>query len=172
VASNPGTVTCKAVNEVGKDSTKGHVKIGDHIDPFGIVGIDDEDTIAAGDEVKLVCIASIYTYINKITWMKDGNIITQEDNFDIKYSSTDFSFRSTITFNEISKNDDGTYECEVMNKSNQNETEIKRVDIKVNDALAPVIISNFNQSRITQPFGGFLVLECLTTGLPHPKVTW
>jgi hypothetical protein len=83
----------------------------------------------------------------------------------------EFSYRKILHFTPIFKTDEGEYKCEVQARNG--ELTERGFFITVHDALPPVISSNFNQSEISQPFGGSITLECLIhEGLPIPTMTW
>lgn len=172
--SQPGTVRCKAKNDLGVDNVSGHIKILDYAEPFIINGITDEQMIADGDSIELECSAAIYDFTNTIKWFKDGVELENGEEFTINDSNGTFSYRRTIIFNPISKKDEGEYVCEVFSNNNhENESSQQRIStIIVHDSRPPLITSNFNQSRISRPLGEGIILECLISGLPVPVLKW
>jgi hypothetical protein len=167
--TEPGTVKCKARNSAGNANVDGLVKIGDLAEPFAIKTLNDNQ-IAQGDYVKLECGATVYDYKNDITWYKDDDLIVSNNHVQIIEVNENFAFKKSIVFEEISQSDDGTFKCEVTDKSGQ--THERSVVINVYEAQAPIITPNFNQSKIVQPFGQSLTLECLFFGLPIPTLNW
>lgn len=166
--SQPGSVRCKARNKLGSDNAAGQVKLGDLERPFMVSGMAENQKVAEGDNLKLVCGAIIYNYTNNIVWRKDGDVI--EDL--VEENNTKFSWRKTITWKSISKADSGIYECEVFPKNNESLPETIQVPITVYDTVDPFITSNFNQSVITHAVGDSFTLDCIVSGLPIPTLIW
>lgn len=170
--TQPGAVRCKARNQLGSDNATGYVKLGDLERPFMISGLGDEQKIAIGDFIKLECGAIIYNYTN-VVWRKDGDSIEQFNDHVVEDANTKFSWRKTITWKQITKADEGVYECEAEPKiAEVGEPEKHQVVISVHEAEAPIITSNFNQSTMQQTMGESLKLDCLVSGLPVPSLVW
>lgn len=169
--SQPGTVKCKAKNSLGTSNANGLVQISDLPEPFAILNLND-DQIADGDEVNLECGALIYNYTDNLKWFKNDEEINENENWvKVVTEIKQFSYRKTLQFTPIYKSDEGEYKCEVQ--ARDGEFSDKALFLTVSDAQLPVITSNFNQSEISQPFGGSITLECLIhEGLPAPKLTW
>lgn len=164
--SQPGLVKCKARNKIGHDNKIGHVQIGDLTRPFMVSGIEEDQKIAEGDYVRLECAAIIYNYKNESVWRKDGVEIEAEEN------NTKFSWRKSITWKSISKEDSGVYECEGVPVDPTKKQEPITISINVLDPEAPHIIPNFNSSLITHSVGDSFTLDCYVTGLPVPSLLW
>lgn len=170
--TQPGAVRCKARNQLGSDNATGYVKLGDLERPFMISGLGDEQKIAIGDYIKLECGAIIYNYTN-VVWRKDGEPIEQFNDHVVEDANTKFSWRKTITWKQITKDDEGVYECEAEPKiGDVGEPEKLQVVVSVHEAEAPIITSNFNQSTMQQTMGESLKLDCLVSGLPVPSLVW
>ncbi|KAG5675894.1 hypothetical protein PVAND_005754 [Polypedilum vanderplanki] len=169
--NRPGTVTCRARNKIDTARATAYAKIGDLPEPFMITGLRDDHQIAHGDLVELECGAIIYNYSDSIQWTKDGNVLENGDGIEISDSHTEYSWRKRLILNAIKHEHDGEYNCEVKEK-NSEEIKSLPVSIRVNDAIAPQITPNFNDSTITKPLGEMLRLECFITGLPTPKLSW
>lgn len=170
--SQPGFVKCKAKNRLGYESATGQVKLGDLARPFMVMGLKEEQKIAVGDSLKLECGAIIYNYSSNIVWRKDGEPIENFGNVNVEETNSKFSWRKTLRWKQISKDDDGIYECEVSSKDSDEITESHQVVISVHDTQVPIISSNFNQSVMQQSLGDSLKLDCLVSGLPAPQLLW
>lgn len=170
--SQPGSVRCKARNRFGSDNASGQVKIGDLPKPFMISGMNEDQRIAAGDFLRLECGAIIYNYTRNIVWRKDGEVIESLDNLVVEETNTKFSWRKTLTWRQIAKEDEGVYECEVSVKDAHEPPESLQVAIAVHATQMPVITSNFNQSVMQHSLGDSLKLDCLVSGLPIPQLLW
>ena len=157
---------------MGSDSAIGHVKLGDIAKPFMISGRAEDQKIAEGDFVKLECGAIIYNYSSNIVWTKDGVPVEELPDVLVEETNTKFSWRKTITWKQISKREDGVYECEVQPKELGGLAESDQVVINVFDTKSPMIYSNFNQTVMQQSLGDSLKLDCLVSGLPTPNLLW
>lgn len=162
------------MNRLGSDFTTGQVKLGDLEKPFMISGKKDDLKIAEGDSLKLECGAIIYNYTSKIVWLKDGEPVEQFPNIIVEETNTKYSWRKTISWKSISKEDNGNYECEAYSRDElvAEPIETDQVYIQVHDMQAPEISSNFNQSVMQQSMGDSLKLDCLVSGLPVPTLLW
>lgn len=78
IATEPGIVTCKAVNIEGKDATDAQVIVIDRDSSLDIWGVDSNSKIAAGDLVVLACGASAYNFTDDVQWYQDNKLITTE----------------------------------------------------------------------------------------------
>lgn len=137
-----------------------------------ISGLREDQRIAAGDFLRLECGAIIYNYSSNIVWRKDGEVIESLDNLVVEDTNTKFSWRRTLTWRQIAKEDEGVYECEVSVKDVHQAPESLQVAIAVHATQSPVISSNFNQSVMQQSLGDSLKLDCLVSGLPTPQLLW
>lgn len=79
-----------------------------------MISIKAEKNILIGDQVRIECGAYKFNYSNSITWTKNNQHIQQTTNIIIKDTSTEHSWKKSITFKEISTSDLGVYECEVI----------------------------------------------------------
>ncbi|XP_070496401.1 vascular endothelial growth factor receptor kdr-like isoform X5 [Chironomus tepperi] len=170
-ASQPGTVKCRAKNDIGEDKIEAKVQIVDLPAPLHLSGIDESHNIAIGDKVTLECGAIIYNYTDKIMWLKDEEPVEERDDLHIKDSNTRFSYRKSLTFDTIKREDEGEYKCEVYDKE-KNEVHGVTTLINLHEAKPPLIVTNFNQSKLSQPLGGTLTLDCFVSGLPTPSLIW
>lgn len=171
-ATEPGSVRCTAKNSAGSHHALGQVKIGDMSKPFMISGLKDDQRIADGDFLRLECGAIIYNYTNNIVWRKNGEIIESLDNLVVEETNTKFSWRKTLTWKQITKDDEGDYECEVSARDAHEPPETLPISIAVHEAQPPVITSNFDPNGMTLSMGDSLKLDCLVSGLPTPQLLW
>lgn len=170
--TEPGFIRCKASNKLGSDFASSQVKLGDLTRPFMISGMKDDQRLAQGDFLKLECGAIIYNYSSNIIWRKDGNIIENVGDVVIEDANTKYSWRKTLTWNKLSKEDEGVYECEVYIKDSDEISESLQIPIAVHDTRSPIIFANFNQSVMQHSLGDSLKLDCLVSGLPVPTLLW
>jgi Immunoglobulin I-set domain/Immunoglobulin domain len=148
------------------------VKLGDLPRPFLISGLKEDQKIAEGDVLKLECGAIIYNYSSEIAWTRDGEVVVGSDELTVEENNTKFSWRKTLTWKNISRQDDGIYQCEVFVRDIPDVGEKEQVVISVHDTQAPLITTNFNHSTMKQALGDSLRLDCLVSGLPTPSLVW
>jgi hypothetical protein len=121
--------------------------------------------------VELECGAIIYNYTDSIQWTKDGSVLDNSNGIEVQSSHTEFSWRQKLIFREIMSEHSGEYNCEVS-ETGTDEQKTLSASIRVHDAVPPAIVTNFNQSTITRPFGELLTLDCYVSGLPVPTLVW
>lgn len=167
VPTHPGHVVFHAQNEIGSSSIFGIVQIGEIEEPFAVGVFPEYHTIAEGDSISIECGAITYNCLYTLLWTKNGRKIEKNDP---RYSeiSTQYSLRKTISWRNITKRDEGTYQCEVHGCMNKSRT----VTLKVNEAKVPTITSNFNQTTMLHSMGDTLIVNCTVTGLPIPILIW
>ncbi|KAL7045415.1 hypothetical protein ACKWTF_002226 [Chironomus riparius] len=170
-ASQPGTVKCRAENDIGEDEIQAKVQIVDLSAPLLLSGIDENQNIAIGDNVTLECGAIIYNYTDKIRWLKNEEPVEERNDLHIKDSSVRFSYRQSLSFDAILKEDEGEYKCEVYDKEN-NELHKVSIVLRIYENEPPMIITNFKQKNITEYSGNSLTLKCTTSGFPTPSLKW
>ena len=126
--------------------------------------------IATGDEVKLECRALIYNYTNKMQWLKNEKPIKIRKDLHIKENHTLFSYRKSLTFDGIRKEDEGEYKCEIFDMKNNKHVLSKSID--PHESLPPSIETSFDQTTLSRTIGGSLTLNCSVSGLPVPTFIW
>jgi len=164
-------VKCRAKNFFGEDKIEAKVQIVDLSAPLLISGIEEDQNIAIGDKVTLECGAIIYNFTDRIRWLKDEISVEERSDLHIKDSNTRFSYRKSLTFDTIKKEDEGEYKCEVYDKE-KNELHSVAILVNLHEAQPPLVVTNFNQSKLSQPLGGTLTLDCFVSGLPIPSLSW
>ena len=117
------------------------------------------------------CGAIIYNYTDKIQWLKDEVPIENRNDVHINESHTKFSYRKSLIFDAIKREDEGEYKCEVYGKEN-NELHSVSTLVSFHEDKPPLIVTNFNQSKLSHPIGETLTLECFVSGFPIPKLSW
>jgi len=168
--SAPGFVSCIATNIHGSKEGIGQLMLSDLPQPFVLSGTEENYKIFEGDQLKLECRVATYFYSSGIKWYKNGEPIENSSHLTVAETTTKYSYRRSIKWENITEYDEGLYECKVHHK-NDNVAEKKQIDIKVN-TQSPVITSNFNQSLLQKTLGETLRLECLVSGSPVPNLVW
>ncbi|XP_017764514.1 PREDICTED: vascular endothelial growth factor receptor 1 isoform X2 [Eufriesea mexicana] len=169
-----GHLTCTACNIIGCESQTESILVSDGVGGFGI--IEPKDPVAEGDDIDLICAASIYNYTNKFEWKytnstnnTNGTPIEQNNRLSIEETKTKFTYRSILSIKNVTKEDSMTYTC-----SNKEEMDFF---LPVHDAKSPYFKeTNLYQNETTIDFNTqghkTLILKCFVGGMPKPKVTW
>lgn len=165
--THPGFATCKAHNHYGSHFEIGLVLPSIIQNTFQTNVFKDFEIVTAGDQVKLECSADIYNY-SEISWNKKEELINLSI---IEVNSNMSTIKSTICFNNITKTDEGFYQCVVISRKSH-ESEVLNVTLKVHEAKAPSVISNTNQSLLSKSLGDSLTLDCFASGFPLPSMKW
>lgn len=168
-AAKPGRIKCHAKNELGSSEAFGDVIVGDLDDFFVLSGIHENHRIAEGDTVKIECGAIIYDYLKAMSWRKDGEVI---NNIARNTTTTQYSRREIITWENITKEDSGVYECGLYNRNNYVIIGRKSLRIKVDDPEPAAIISKFDSKRIEGTIGDEFIFDCTANGTPTATLIW
>lgn len=169
---HPGFATCTASNKNNKSEDTGEILLGDFSEAFTVTGLNQNDVIAVGDSIELLCAATVYNYSSKIEWLKNDEVIQDEqDDFKIENIEGKFSHQSRLSKKELSRDDSGSYSCKVYSK-NSSETFDKFVDLEVHDTVEPYFDTSFNASELNFMMGEPMRLVCKASGIPHPTILW
>ena len=162
---------CRAKNNIGEDKIEAKVQIVDLSAPLLVSGIDEDQNIAIGDKVTLECGAIIYNFTDRIRWLKHEIAVEERSDLHIKDSNTRFSYRKSLTFDTIKKEDEGEYKCEVYDKE-KNELHSVAILVNLHENEPPMIITNFKQQNLSEYSGNSLTLKCFASGFPIPSLSW
>lgn len=165
----PGHIYCKANNSQGIVLKSTSVRITDINDLVAISGgTKDLQKIFEGDSLKLECRVDIYGN-PEIVWKKYGKTINESDTIKFEYNYTKYSKSLSISWNKVSLNDKGIYECQkIRNKI----IRVGRFELNVTSAVKPKISSNFDTPQKYYLKGSHLKQECFADGLPEPSISW
>jgi FMS-like tyrosine kinase 1 len=176
---NTGLVKCLARNSIGEDSLVQTLYVTDVRNGFDIFGFDstvilnaenDEAVIAVGENVQMICGASVYNYTTDMKWKHDDKLIETSDRYRIDVSHTDYSDRLILNMAKVKFVDAGRYSCLVKTKNGK--TVYKNMTLQVSEPSKPVI-KNTNMNKdmeITLP--NRVEFFCKVWGVPKPTVTW
>jgi hypothetical protein len=103
--------------------------------------------------------------------LKDEKSIEERNDLHIMDSNTQFSYRKSLTFDAIKKEDEGEYKCEVYDKE-KNEIYTVSLLVGLHENEPPMIITNFKQENLTEYSGNSLTLKCFVSGFPIPSLNW
>ncbi|XP_026297719.1 vascular endothelial growth factor receptor 1 isoform X2 [Apis mellifera] len=164
-----GHLTCSACNIIGCESQTETILVSDGRGGFGIIEL--KDPVVEGDDLELICAASIYNYTSNFEWKyENGTFIVQNDRLTIEQAKTRFTYRSILKIKNVTKADSMKYTC-----SNKEEMDFF---LQVHGAVKPFMKeTNLNGSEITIDINthdshNSLILQCFVGGMPKPIVTW
>ncbi|XP_039309901.1 vascular endothelial growth factor receptor 1 isoform X2 [Solenopsis invicta] len=180
-----GKITCKACNAVGCDSVTENILVSDGLGAFGIIG--PKDPVTKGDDVELICAASVYNYTNQFTWAVFANRteepIVETERLQIVQYETPFTYRSTLKLHYVEESDAQDYVCigkikDVNHESSDMLTEYSNYKLVVHDPIPPFFITtNMNKTEVKTidviaEGHKTVILQCFAKGMPKPTVTW
>nr|XP_033321453.1 vascular endothelial growth factor receptor 1-like [Megalopta genalis] len=168
-----GELICSACNIVGCGNVSENVLVSDGAGEFGIVP--PMDPVVEGDDLELICAASIYNYTDSIYWSSETGPIVESDRISIQREKTQFTYRSILRIQNVEMEDSQEYIC--MGKSTGNLVQSHEYHLAVTAARPPVISNtNFKKDTIVidlnTPGNKKVCLKCFADGMPNPNITW
>ncbi|KAJ6633342.1 Platelet-derived growth factor receptor alpha, partial [Pseudolycoriella hygida] len=170
--TEPGKVECIAVNSEGNDTSEAYLEITDIEAPFHIWGINEDTKIAAGDNITVICAASVYNYSSDLNWYLNNNLVETGDNQIVEEYETEYSYQKKITWHGIKTIHSGTYECRASTVKDDTFS-METVHIQVHEPKKPEIEStNLKQDEIKLSLGEPFRMFCNIIALPDPVISW
>ncbi|XP_050465212.1 vascular endothelial growth factor receptor 1 isoform X2 [Cataglyphis hispanica] len=183
-----GKVTCKACNSLDCDTVTENIFVSDGVGAFGIIG--PKELITKGDNVELICAASIYNYTDELTWTRLENqthetpIIETERVQIIRYK-TPFTYRSILKIYYVQESDVQDYICtgKYTNEMNHDVLDTTLSDyaiykLIIHDPVPPFFIkTNMNKTTVKNidviaEGHKTVILQCFVDGMPKPIIAW
>ncbi|KAK0183116.1 hypothetical protein PV327_001186 [Microctonus hyperodae] len=172
-----GILMCAAQNEIGRHSYEQSIFVSDVPNGFGI--IEPSRNIAVGDNVDLICGASIYNYTEAVEWTFDEEneeFISNTQKYNITSKQTPFTHQSILHLNNVDKSDEKKlYICHALATNGTLVKDKKR--LVINDVVEPYFTQvNMNETenvydsetaRMTT-----IILQCYVGGMPPPVISW
>ncbi|XP_076244476.1 PDGF- and VEGF-receptor related isoform X2 [Calliopsis andreniformis] len=169
-----GKLTCTTCNVAGCDSMTETIFVSDGNGGFGI--IEPKEPTTEGDNVELICAASVYNFTDRFVWLnEDDTPILENNRLTIGQSKTAFTYRSTLKIKNVTKEDAKLYICRGNNVDKMSES--TSYELQVFDARKPNFTNTnmeSNEMTINLNTHGHktVVLKCFTNGMPKPNITW
>ncbi|KAI4497781.1 hypothetical protein M0802_007107 [Mischocyttarus mexicanus] len=168
-----GIINCTACNSEGCESSSTDIMVSDGVDEFGII---EPGQVIEGDNIEIICAASIYNYTNKIVWQENNSEpILENDRIKIISNTTLFTHRAILQIKNVHISDSTTYTCVADTKYGDNKT--YDYNLIVYKKKKPFFTDvNLNQTNLKVDFGKenhkLIILKCYVDGMPKPKVSW
>ncbi|KAJ8675278.1 hypothetical protein QAD02_011064, partial [Eretmocerus hayati] len=169
-----GKINCTACNELGCDSSEQNILVSDALGDSSFAIISPQGVKTVGDEISIMCAASIYNYTS-VQWLDDNKIpIKESDRVRITVETTPFTHRTNLTISRLLKADGKTYTCEAMTDYGYRDEQVSTLFIE--DPVMPSFaFTNLNETEVTLSEKEALMsrsLICDVHGTPKPTVTW
>uniref|UniRef100_A0A8C1P9G3 Matrix-remodelling associated 5a n=1 Tax=Cyprinus carpio TaxID=7962 RepID=A0A8C1P9G3_CYPCA len=159
-----GDYTCYAENQVGKDEMKVHVKV---VADVPVIANKTNNVIRVlyGESVSLQCSAKGEP-TPLILWFSPTNraITSGSDKYFIHENGT-------LVIQKVQRFDGGNYICLARNSAGQ-DRKVTRVEILVSPPAINGLIGTTNSMRVSSLRDQRKLIDCETTGIPVPRVTW
>ncbi|XP_065505206.1 hemicentin-1 isoform X3 [Caloenas nicobarica] len=152
-----GKYTCVASNEAGDISKHFSLKV---LEPPHINGSDqaEELSVVVNNPLELLCISSGIP-VPKISWMKDGRPLLQNNNVHI--------LRDVLRITSAQVEDTGRYTCLASSPAGDDDKEyLVRVHVP------PNIAGTSGPQDITVLQNRQVILECKSDAVPPPTISW
>ncbi|XP_064928861.1 hemicentin-1 isoform X2 [Columba livia] len=152
-----GKYTCVASNEAGDISKHFSLKV---LEPPHINGSDqaEELSVVVNNPLELLCVSSGIP-VPKISWMKDGRPLLQNDNVHI--------LRDVLRITSAQVEDTGRYTCLASSPAGDDDKEyLVRVHVP------PNIAGTSGPQDITVLQNRQVILECKSDAVPPPTISW
>ncbi|NWQ77372.1 HMCN1 protein, partial [Columbina picui] len=152
-----GKYTCVASNEAGDISKHFSMKV---LEPPHINGSDqpEELSVVVNNPLELLCISSGIP-VPKISWMKDGRPLLQNDNVHV--------LRDVLRITSAQVEDTGRYTCLASSPAGDDDKEyLVRVHVP------PNIAGTSGPQEITVLQNRQVILECKSDAVPPPTISW
>ncbi|XP_072744995.1 vascular endothelial growth factor receptor 1 isoform X2 [Anoplolepis gracilipes] len=183
-----GKITCKACNFLDCDVVTENIFVSDGVGAFGIIG--PKELVTKGDNIELICAASVYNYTDELTWTKFENQtetpILETERLQIKRYKTPFTYRSTLVIHDVQKSDAVDYSCTGKCTNGLNHEGLENVALSdytsynliVHDPVPPFFTkTNMNETAVKNIDAiadghKTVILRCFAEGMPKPIIAW
>ncbi|KAK2588224.1 hypothetical protein KPH14_004258 [Odynerus spinipes] len=176
-----GNINCTACNSQGCDYAVDNILVSDGVGAFGI--IEPKGKVAEGDNIEIICAASVYNYTNSLTWSNDTmkdlgdfeEYLANNEHMSVEQTQTPFTYRSILKINNVRKEDAELYVCTANTTDGGREDIAYKLDVY--DQKPPMFKeTNLNGTELNIDLGKeghkTIVLKCFVDGMPEPVVTW
>ncbi|XP_075691851.1 vascular endothelial growth factor receptor kdr-like [Rhinoderma darwinii] len=162
-SSQSGIFFCVASNKAGVDERKMHFIISEVKSGVMTKG---ETTVLVGGNIRLVCSAEKYLFIN-LVWFYPSGVAAPTDL--VKLYHEKHTTHLLLTLRNVTKEQAGQYNCSAENQ--YTEEKVQRTNnLIVLDKQAPRVVQHLKNTIVNS--SSTLFLECKVNGKPSPIITW
>uniref|UniRef100_A0A1Q3G4D4 receptor protein-tyrosine kinase n=1 Tax=Culex tarsalis TaxID=7177 RepID=A0A1Q3G4D4_CULTA len=172
-ASSPGYVGCSAVNSEGRAFAKADLLVSDLDEPVMIELVEPQAEVTLGDQVEIVCAATVYNHTDQIEFFLDGKLLEENNDEGISFAGwyERYAYRKKLLIADARKMHAGEIKCQT-NLVDSNEVESKELRLEVYDPIAPWIVEGSGSETVELSMGDANQFLCSAEGTPKPKVEW
>ncbi|KAL2716305.1 vascular endothelial growth factor receptor 1 isoform X1, partial [Vespula squamosa] len=169
-----GFINCTACNSEGCDSTISNIIVSDGNGGFSI--IEPKEPIVEGDDIEIICAASIYNYTKNIQWQDNNDKpILEDERIQVILKTTPFTYRAILQIKNVNMNDTMIYNC--IGETQDGNKENLEYNLLVYRQKKPSFTNvNLNETDLIVDFGTenhkLIILKCFVDAMPKAKVTW
>ncbi|KYM91172.1 Vascular endothelial growth factor receptor 1 [Atta colombica] len=181
-----GNYTLEAKNDYMIEKLNFTLNVIDGLGAFGIIG--PKEPVTKGDDIELICAASVYNYTNEFTWTilvnETEELLMETERLHIVQHKTPFTYRSTLKLYRVQESDAQNYFCtgKIMNtmyyEGPDTLSDYANYKLIIHDPIPPYFTkTNMNETKIRTidvMIEGHktVILQCFTEGMPKPTVMW
>nr|XP_050846243.1 vascular endothelial growth factor receptor 1 isoform X2 [Vespula vulgaris] len=169
-----GFINCTACNSEGCDSTITNIIVSDGNGGFSIM--DPKEPVVEGDDIEIICAASIYNYTENIQWQDNNDkSILEDERIQVILKTTPFTYRAILQVKNVNMNDAMIYNC--IGETKDGNKENLEYNLVVYRQKKPSFTNvNLNETDLIVDFGTenhkLIILKCFVDAMPKAKVTW
>ncbi|XP_012522394.1 vascular endothelial growth factor receptor 1 isoform X2 [Monomorium pharaonis] len=180
-----GRITCKTCNVLACDSVTENILVSDGVGAFGIIA--PKEPVTKGDDIELICAASVYNYTNDFTWTifvnQTEKPLVETERLQIVQYRTPFTYRSSLKIYNVEESDAQEYFCtgKIMNLHHEFSDALSDYDnykLDIFDPIPPFFTkTNMNKTEIRTidviaEGHKTVILQCFAAGMPKPTMAW
>ncbi|XP_046814947.1 vascular endothelial growth factor receptor 1 isoform X1 [Vespa crabro] len=169
-----GYINCTACNDEGCDSIVSNILVSDGNGGFSIM--EPKEPIVEGDDIEIICAASIYNYTKNIQWLDyNDKPILENERIQVILKETPFTYRAILQVKNVHMNDAMIYYC-TGETSDENKENLSYNLTVYRQKIPSFTNVNLNEADLIVDFGTenhkLIILKCFVDAMPKAKITW
>ncbi|XP_046740931.1 vascular endothelial growth factor receptor 1-like [Diprion similis] len=172
--NDTGNLTCKSCNDIGCVEDTKLIYVSEVNASFGIIPL---ESVVEGDDINITCGISVYHNFSdgKILGWNISDLELETGRIRILSNKTKFTHQSILEIRGVNLSDEGTYVCDVFDKSKDFKSEAYNLSVTARIG-ARIDEWNINTKKLVidtdkkQKDG--IVLRCIAVGMPKPETVW